>query len=199
MSSSESSDSESTESGDKHTRNRRMLPFPKLPAFDCKAAEWCGFIFQFRKLAKSGRWTEYEKRDRLLGCLRGKAITYVQSQPKSERKDYYALKELNQRYGIMELPATARHYLQSMRQEEAESLDDFADRVLVKVAEGYQEVPDDTLQILATENFLSGCKDKSAAYATAERKPDDLQTTMQEVRDAAANLKIFGRSGGTSV
>ena len=34
-----------------------------------------------------------------------------------------------------------------MRQEEAESLDDFADRVLVKVAEGYPEVPDDTLQI----------------------------------------------------
>ena len=69
VSSSESSDSESTESGDKHTRNRRMPPFPKLPAFDGKAAEWRGFIFQFRKLAKSGRWTEREKRDRLLGCL----------------------------------------------------------------------------------------------------------------------------------
>ena len=182
VSSSESSDSESTESGDKHTRNRR-----------------CGFIFQFRKLAKSGRWTEREKQDRLLGCLRGKAITYVQSRPKSERKDYYALKELlNQRYGIMELPATARRYLQSMRQEEDESLDDFADRVLVKVAEGYPEVPDDTLQILATENFLRGCKDRSAAYAAAERKPDDLQMAMQEVRDAAANMKIFGRSGGMS-
>ena len=85
-----------------------------------------------------------------------------------------------------------------MRQEEAESLDDFADRVLVKVAEGYPEVPDDTLQILATENFLRGCKDRSAAYAAAERKPDDMQTAMQEVRDAAANLKIFGRSGGMS-
>ena len=101
VSSSESSDSESNESGDKHTRSRRMPPFPKLPAFDGKAAEWRGFIFQFRKLAKSGRWTEREKRDRLLGCLRGKAITYVQSRPKSERKDYYALKELlNQRYGV---------------------------------------------------------------------------------------------------
>ena len=116
----------------------------------------------------------------------------MQSRPKSERKDYYALKELlNQRYRIMELPATARRYLQSMRQEETEILDDFADLVLVKVAEGYPEVPDDTLQILATENFLRGCKDRSAAYAVAERKPDDLQTAMQEVRDAAANLKIF--------
>ena len=103
----------------------------------------------------------------------------MQSRPKSERKEYYALKELlNQCYGIMELPATARRYLQSMRQEEAESLDDFADRVLVKVAEGYPEVPDDTLQILATENFLRGCKDKSAAYAAAERKPNDLQMAM---------------------
>ena len=112
VSSSESSDSESTESGDRHDRNRWMPPFPKLPAFDGKAAEWSGFIFQFRKLAKSGRWTEWEKRDRLLGCLRGKAITYVQSWPKAECKDYHALKELlNQRYGIMEVPATARRYL----------------------------------------------------------------------------------------
>ena len=178
VSSSESSDSESKESWDRHARNRRMPPFPKLPAFDEEAAEW-------------------EKRNQLLGCLRGKAITYVQSRTKAERKDYYALKELlNQRYGIMELPATARRYLQSMRQEEAESLDDFADPVLVKVAEAYPEVPDDTLQILATKNFLRGCKDRSAAYAAAERKPDDLQMAMQEVRDAAANLKIFGRSGG---
>ena len=130
VSSSESSSSESDESGGKHSRNRRMPPFPKLPVFDGKAVEWRGFIFQFRKLAKSGRWTVREKRDRLLGCLRGKAITYVQSRPKAERRDYDALKDLlNQRYGIMELPATARRYLQSMRQEEAESLDDFADRV----------------------------------------------------------------------
>ena len=199
VSSSKSSSSESDESGGKHSHNRWMPPFPKLPVFDGKAVEWRGFIFQFRKLAKSGRWTVREKRDRLLGCLQGKAITYVQSRPKAERRDYDALKDLlNQRYGIMELPATARRYLQSMRQEEAESLDDFADRVLVKVAEGYPELPDDTLQILATENFLRGCKDRSAAYTAAERKPDDLQTAMEEVRDAAANLKIFGRSGGMS-
>ena len=56
VSSSESSSSESDESGGKHSRNRWMPPFPKLPVFDGKAVEWRGFIFQFRKLAKSGRW-----------------------------------------------------------------------------------------------------------------------------------------------
>ena len=192
ISSSDSSSSRSSDEDDKKSR-RRNPPFPKLPTFDGKSGEWSGFIFQFRKLARAGHWTEREKHDRLVGCLRGKAITYVQGRPKHERADYYALRDiLNQRYGVLELPATARRQLQSMRQEESETLDDFADRILGKAAEGYPEVPDDTLQILATENFLRGCKDKSAAYAAAERKPETLYEAMSEVRDAAANLRIFG-------
>ena len=51
-----------------------------------------------------------------------------------------------------------------MHQEEAKSLDDFADRVLVKAAEVYPEIPDDTLQSLPVYNFLRGCWDRGAAY-----------------------------------
>ena len=82
-----------------------------------------------------------------------------------------------------------------MRQEESESLEDFADHVLVKAAEGYPEVPDATLQTLATDNFLRGCKDRSAAYVAVEKKPKDLQSAVQVVREAAVNLKLYGRSG----
>ena len=196
ISTSESSLSESSDSDDGR-RRKRAPPFPKLPTFDGKTSEWPGFIFQFRRLAQSGKWTTREKRDRLLGCLRGKAIAYVQSRPKAERKDYYALKSLlNMRYGILEEPTIARRHLQSMRQEEAESLEDFADRVLVKAAEGYPEIPDDTLQSLAVDNFLRGCRDRGAAYVAVEKKPDELQTAVQMVREAAVNLKLYGRSGG---
>ena len=82
-----------------------------------------------------------------------------------------------------------------MRQEESESLEDFADRVLVKAAEGYPEVPDGTLQALARDNFLRGCKDWIAAYVAVEKKPKDLQSAVQVVREAAVNLKLYGRSG----
>ena len=196
ISTSDSSLSKSSDSDDDR-RRKRAPPFPKLPTFDGKTSEWPGFIFQFRRLARSGKCTTREKRDRLLGCLRGKAIAYVQSRPKAERKDYYALKSLlNMRYGILEEPTIARRHLQSMRQEEAESLEDFADRVLVKAAEGYPEIPDDTLQSLAVDNFLRGCRDRGAAYVAVEKKPDELQTAVQMVREAAVNLKLYGRSGG---
>ena len=81
-----------------------------------------------------------------------------------------------------------------MRQVEGETLEDFADRVLVKAFEGYPDVPDDSLQVLATESFLRGCRDRSAAYAAAERKPECVHDALQEVRDSAANLRVFGRS-----
>ena len=195
VSTSESSDSDSSDVEDH--RHKRAPPFLKLPSFDGKASKWPGFIFQFRRLAKSGKWSIREKRNRLLGCLRNKAISYPQSRPRGERKDYYVLKDLlNRRYGVLEEPTIARRHLQAMRQEESESLEDFADRVLVKAAEGYPEVPDGTLQALATDNFLRGCKDRSAAYVAVEKKPKDLQSAVQVVREAAVNLKLYGRSGG---
>ena len=164
-----------------------------------KSSEWGPFLFQFRKMAKIGRWTEKEKRDSLLACLRGKAITYIQTKPKYFRTSYESLKSLlEQRYGMTELPATARRQLSSMKQEEGDTLEDFADRVIGKTGEGYLGVPEETLQVLATEAFLRGCRDRNAAYAASERKPETLCKAVEEMRDAAANLKAFNRGSLTA-
>ena len=172
----------------------RKPPQPKLPMFDGKSSEWGPFLFQFRKMAKIGRWTEKEKRDSLLACLRGKAITYIQTKHKYQRSIYESLKcLLEQRYGMTELPATARRQLSSMKQEEGETLEDFADRVMGKTGEGYLGVSEDTLQVLATEAFLRGCRDKNAAYAASERRPETLCKAVEEMRDVAANIKAFNR------
>ena len=53
---------------------------------------------------------------------------------------------------------------------------------------------DDVVETLAVESFLRGCKDKNAAYSAAEHKPTSLHGALMEMRDAAANLKVFGRS-----
>ena len=194
-SSSETSSEEEVTRKHKH----KSPPLPKLQTFDGKAREWKSFLFQFREHARVGHWSLKDKRNRLLACLRGKAVDFIQSRPKLERADYHSLKELlHNRYGMAELPTTARRQLLSMKQEEGEVLDDFGDRVLVKAAEGYPGVPDDTLQTIAVESFLRGCKDRNAAYAAAERKPETLFDAMQEVRDSAANLRAFGRCGITT-
>ena len=191
-----SSDSESDDSEPEIFHRKHRTPIlPKMQTFDGKSSEWGPFIFQFRNLAKAGHWTGKEKRDGLLACLRGKAITYVQSKPREERADYQSLRDLlAQRYGVMELPSTARRQLSAMRQEEGEALEDFADRIILKAGKGFQRVPEETLQSLATEAFLRGCKDRNAAYAASERKPETLQQAVVEMRDAAANVRAFGRT-----
>ena len=71
-----SSDSDSDDSEPEVFHRKHRTPsLPKMQTFDGKSSEWGPFIFQFRKLAKAGHWTEKEKRDGLLACLRGKAIT----------------------------------------------------------------------------------------------------------------------------
>ena len=189
------SESESEDEDDGAMVRKRSNPqLPKMQTFDGKSSEWGPFIFQFRKMAKAGKWSDREKRDSLLACLRGKAIAYIQSKPKSCRSHYKALRDLlDQRYGMLELPSTARRQLAAMRQEEGESLEDFEDRVMLKTGEGYPGVPEETLQSLATEAFLRGCRDRNAAYATSERKPENLHVAVIEMRDAAANLKAFNR------
>ena len=180
-------------------RRRRSPPLPKLPTFDGKPGEWKSFICQFRQRAKSSCWNSTEKLDRLMACLRGKAVDYVFNRPKDLRSDYYALKGmLTQRYNIAELPGTARRQLNSMRQEEQEALEDFADRVLVKVSEAYPNVEEEVAQCLGTESLLRGCRDKAAAYAASEHKPDTIYKALQNVKDAAANLRVFGRPAMTT-
>lgn len=173
---------------------RDVRDLPKLPTFNGKPSEWRSFIWQFRLRAKTLGWNAAEKVERLLSCLQGKAVDYVFTRPKHLRSDYYQLRYmLTQRYQITEIPVTARRQLSTMKQEEQELLEDFADRVLIKVTEAYPSVSDKTAQTLGVEGFLSGCRDRVAAGKAAEHKPVSMQKALQCVKDAKANMKQFGR------
>jgi hypothetical protein len=124
----------------------------------------------------------------------------VRRQPSRIRHKYRLLrKALKDRFSLDEQPAAARRQLAAMRQEGAEPLEEYADKVFYKAAEAYPELPEKTLHSMAIETFLRGCKDKQAAYAAAEKRVDNLFKAVKEVKVAAANLKVFGaRSGMTA-
>ena len=69
---------------------------------------------------------------------------------------------LNNRYGVLEEPTIASRHLKDMHQEKSDSLEDFADHFLVKAVEGYPEVHNN-MQALATNNILTGCKDRKSS------------------------------------
>ena len=121
------------------------------------------------------------------------------SKPKEVQDDYQALKDvLEVRFGKLEHPTSARRQLSYLRQEEGESLEDYADKVLTKVSEAYPGIDEEMEQDLAKEAFLRGCHHRSAAYAAAEKDPVTLQEALEEVQNSAVNLKAFGRGSVTT-
>ena len=191
-----SSSSRSPSAGSSARRRHRSPPLPKPQVFAGKKGEWNGFIFQFRKTARYFGWSQQEKGDRLLASLRGKAVDFIMSKPREVQDNYQALKDaLEVRFGKMEHPTSARRQLGYLRQEEGETLEDYADKVLTKVSEAYPGIDDEMEQDLAKEAFLRGCHHRSAAYAAAEKDPVTLQEALEEVQNSAVNLKAFGRGG----
>jgi len=64
---------------------------------------------------------------------------------------------MKRRFSKKPEPVTARRQLQYMRQQENESLEDFAPKVYVLALDGYEQCEDDALEDIATEAFLRGC------------------------------------------
>ena len=99
--------------------------------------------------------------DRLLDCITEKALEYA-DRPKAET--YEALKlELNRRFDLKYASVATRQRLHVMKQEDEESLEDFLQRVLTITMDGSENADANTLQQIATESLLRGCKHKQAA------------------------------------
>ena len=198
-SSSSSEGSRSPTAGVSGRRRRKSPPLPKPQMFSGKAGEWNSFIFQFAKTARYYGWDQHDKADRLLASLRGKAVDFIRKKPREVQDDYRTLRDtLEQRFGKLEHPTAARRQLSYVRQEEGESIEDFADRILTKVNEAYPGIDVEMEQDLAKEAFLRGCQNRSAAYAAAEKDPETLQDALEEVQNSVVNLKAFGRGSAVT-
>jgi hypothetical protein len=78
-----------------------------------------------------------------------------------------------------------------VRQQENESLEDFAHTVYVLVLDGYEKCEDDALEDIATEAFLRECKEKEAAIKVMEKKPVTLSKAIQFVYPPMRTKSLF--------
>ena len=148
---SESSDGESD-------RSVSLLP-PKMEVFsgDPKGLTWSSFISKFDRIAKRRDWTKRKRLDRLFDCLSEKTLEYAN---RSEGRNSYRKlkKELGLRFDLKEAPVAARQKLHLMKQNEDEGLEEYLQRVLTSAMDGFNTADKNTVQQLATEAFLRGCK-----------------------------------------
>ena len=89
-------------------------------------------------------------------------------------------------------PVAARQRLHVIKQGEAESLEDFLERVLTVTIDGYGDAQIATFQQLAMEAFLCGCKFKDAATLVMNEAPKSIQEACRRVKTVIANKKAVG-------
>ena len=186
-----SSDSESSDG--ESDRSVSPLP-PKMEVFsgDPKGLTWSSFISKFDRIAKRRNWTKRKRLDRLFDCLSEKALEYAN---RSEGRNSYRKlkKELGLRFDLKEAPVAARQKLHLMKQNDDEGLEEYLQRVLTSAMDGFNTADNNTVQQLATEAFLRGCKHKEASAYVFNESPRTIQEACQKVKTVLANRKaIFG-------
>ncbi|VDI68079.1 Hypothetical predicted protein [Mytilus galloprovincialis] len=84
----------------------------RLPCYDGKT-EWKPYYMQFIHFSNRYKWDSKQRLDRLIECLRDKALKFYSTRPLSVQNDFVLLSEkLNQRFGNKDLPYTIRRQLQ---------------------------------------------------------------------------------------
>jgi 5'(3')-deoxyribonucleotidase len=98
---------------------------------------------------------------------------------------------MKRRFGKKPEPVTARRQLQYVRQQDNDSLEDFAHKVYLLALDGYTKCEDDSLEDIATEAFLRGCKEREAAIKSMEKNPVTLSKAIKCVKTSLANQKAI--------
>ena len=175
--------------------DRSLSPLPpKLPVFsgEPKSTSWQSFIAKFDRIASRKKWSKDKKLYRLFDCLSEKALEYAERA--EEKNDYEKLKkELSLRFNIKDAPVADRSNLACIKQTEDESLEEFLHRVLTIAMNGFDKADNATMQKVALEAFLRGCRYKEAAALALNQCPSSIQEACRSVKTIMANKKaIFG-------
>ncbi|CAG2208013.1 unnamed protein product [Mytilus edulis] len=153
--------------------NQRSGPTPpKLAIFDGKS-EWKPYFMQFNHIARKYEWSNEQKLDRLIECLRDKALKFVSTRQETVQKDY----DMRQ--------------LQEVRQFVDESIEEFAERIQELATDGYLNTPENVVDTIAVDAFLKGCTDKKAALFAMEKDPNTMDQALQYVKSSIHNQKIL--------
>jgi hypothetical protein len=94
-----------------------------------------------------------------------------------------------------EAPMSARRQLYYTRQQEGETIEEFAQRAYFITMDGYDKCETKIVETIAIETFLRGCRDKEDANKVMERDPSTLIHAVKLVKTSIANHRaLFGSS-----
>ncbi|CAC5415563.1 comEA [Mytilus coruscus] len=129
---------------------------PKLATYDEKT-DWRPYFLQFSHIANRYKWTPQNRLDKLIECLRDKALKFYSVKAKGVQEDYDKLcNKLNERFGRRDLPHIIRRQLQDLKQDQDETLEEYTERTQEMATDGYPDTPEEFVEIVAIDAFLKG-------------------------------------------
>ncbi|XP_052714028.1 chromosome partition protein Smc-like [Crassostrea angulata] len=147
---------------------------PKLSTYDGKT-EWKPYYIQFNHIAKKYMWNEREKLDKMIECLREKALKFFSSRPENVQKDFKLLcQKFKERFERKDQSHIIRRQLQEIQQKADETLEEFAERIEDLSTEAYPDSPEFFRSTITIDAFLRGCLEKRAALVTLDKDPKTL-------------------------
>ena len=137
-------------------------------------------------------WNDREKLDRLIECLREKALKFFSSRPENVQKDFKLLcQKLRERFDKKDQPHIIRRQLQEIQQNTEETIEEFAERIEELSTEAYPDTPDFFRNTITIDAFLRGCTEKRAALVTLDKDPKTLDEAVQYLKGAITNQKLI--------
>ncbi|XP_061177789.1 trichohyalin-like [Saccostrea echinata] len=164
---------------------------PKLATYDGKS-EWRPYFTQFNHIAKKYKWNDSDKLDKLIECLRDKALKFYSSRPENVQQDYKLLcQKLKERFDKKDQPHIIRRQLQEIKQNPEETIEEFTERIEELAAEGYPETPEFFKNTITVDAFLRGCTEKRAALVTLDKGPQTLNQAINYMKSSITNQKLI--------
>ena len=174
------------------TVDRNSPAPPKLSTYDGKS-EWRPYLIQFNHIAKKYNWSDSEKLDRLIECLRDKALKYFSSRSEMVQSNFNQLcQQMKERFDKKDQPHIIRRQLQEIKQNPEETIEEFVERIEDLATEGYEGIPEYFKNTDTIDAFLRGCTEKRAALVTLDKDPKTLEEAMQYMKSAITNQKLIG-------
>jgi len=102
---------------------------------------------------------------------------------------------MKSQFSTKEAPMSARRQLYYTRQQEGETIEEFAQRVYFITMDGYDKCDTKVVETIAIETFLRGCREKEAASKAMDRNPSTLNHAVKLIKTSIANHRaLFGSS-----
>ena len=151
--------------------------------------DWRAFQQKFTSYAQARGWPRYQCRDYLCWCLEGKASEYFATLMEREPGLPYVhvMEKMKKRFGLKEIPETAQVKLSRLRQDQGESVEDWADRVMQLANRAFPNLPDDHVTTQIINRICHGCSDKEAGHHVVNLHLDTVEEVLDQIKSFQYN------------